>query len=99
MSQNLESLAMALLDAAKAAGADAGDAMAVRGTSTMIDVRGGVLENAERSEGIDIGLRVFLGQRQANVSSSDTRPETLRIMAERAVTMAREAPEDRKSVV
>lgn len=94
MSQNLESLAMALLDAAKAAGADGGDAMAVRGTSTMIDVRGGVLENAERSEGIDIGLRVFVGQRQANVSSSDTRPETLRIMAERAVTMAREAPED-----
>ncbi len=94
MSQDLEKLAMSLLDAARAAGADAADAMTVKGNSTMIDVRGGVLESAERSEGVDIGLRVFIGQRQANVSSSDTRPETLRIMAERAVAMAREAPED-----
>jgi PmbA protein len=94
MTQTLAELSHALLKAAKDAGADAADAMAVAGTSINIDVRGGVLEQAERSEGTDIGLRVFVGQRQANVSASDTRPATLAAMAERAVAMAREAPED-----
>jgi len=57
-------------------------------------VREGALEHAERSEGIDIGLRVFIGQRQACVSSSDTSADTIAQMAERAVAMAKEAPED-----
>jgi PmbA protein len=84
----------ALLHAARAAGADAADALAVEGRSTSIDVRKGGLEHADRSEGVEIGLRVFVGKRQACISSSDIRPDTLRAMAERAVAMAREAPED-----
>jgi PmbA protein len=94
MAQSLDALTQALLDAAKHAGAQAADAIAVQGTSMAIDVRNGKLEQAERSEGIDIGLRVLIGQRQANVSASDTRQDTLDTMAERAVAMAREAPED-----
>jgi PmbA protein len=94
MSRNLENLTHALLAAAKRAGADSADAMAVQGTSVTVDVRVGALEHAERAEGLDLGLRVFLGQRQANVSTSDSRPETIETMAERAVAMAREAPED-----
>ncbi|SFM04561.1 TldD/PmbA family protein [Shimia aestuarii] len=94
MSQNLQTLAEQLLDAAQKAGADAADAITVQGTSLSIDVREGKLEQAERSEGLDLGLRVFVGQRQANVSVSDARPETITTMAERAVAMAREAPED-----
>ena len=43
---------------------------------------------------MDLGLRVLIGQRQACVSSSDTSDATLAAMAERAVAMAREAPED-----
>src|SRR5690606_18449355 len=54
----------------------------------------GALEQAERSEGTEIGLRVLVGKRQACVSASDTRPETIAEMAERAVVMARLAPED-----
>ena len=84
----------ALLAAAKAAGAEAADAIAIEGRSVSIDVRKGGLEHAERAEGLDIGLRVLIGQRQACISSSDTRPETLEAMAKRAVAMAREAPED-----
>lgn len=91
---NLPDLTQALLDAARRAGADNADAIAVQGTSMSIDVRAGALEHAERAEGIDIGLRVLVGQRQACVSSSDTNPATLQAMAERAVAMAREAPED-----
>ncbi|SLN68744.1 peptidase PmbA [Aquimixticola soesokkakensis] len=94
MTRNLEDLTAALLDAARKAGADDADAMAVDGTSISIDVKNGVLEQAERSEGVDIGLRVIVGRKQACVSASDTRLETIAIMAERALAMAREAPDD-----
>lgn len=94
LTDGLATVADALLKTAKAAGADAADAIAVEGRSISIDVRNGGLEQAERSEGLDIGLRVFVGQRQACISASDTRPETLEAMAARAVAMAREAPED-----
>ena len=94
MTDTLAQLCDDLLTAAKRAGADAADAIALEGSSVAIDVRGGALEQAERSEGTDLGLRVFVGRRQANVSSSDIRPETLAEMAARAVAMAREAPED-----
>jgi PmbA protein len=91
---DLEALAGRLLEAAKAAGAEAADAIAVAGDSLSVEVRGGALEHAERAEGIDIGLRVLIGRRQACVSSSDVREATIAAMAERAVAMAREAPED-----
>jgi PmbA protein len=94
MSQSLEALTKALLNAAKEAGADSADSMAVRGTSVSVDVRGGTLEQAERSEGVDIGLRVFIGKRSANVSASDISTRTIDEMALRAVAMAKEAPED-----
>ncbi len=94
MTKPLDALTHALLQAARAAGADQADAMAVRAQSVSIAVRGGALEQAERSEGTDIGLRVFVGQRLANVSASDTSERTITEMAERAVAMAREAPED-----
>ncbi|MEM6342195.1 MAG: DNA gyrase modulator, partial [Pseudomonadota bacterium] len=94
MTQSLDDLSHALLRAAKAAGADAADAIAIEGRSQVIDVRAGALEQAERAEGTDIGLRVILGTRQACVSASDSKPETIQILAARAVAMAREAPED-----
>lgn len=94
MAENLADLTDALLTAAKRAGADGADAIAVDGTSLSIDVRAGALEHAERSEGIEVGLRVLIGQKQACVSSSDTSPAVIGTMAERAVAMAKEAPED-----
>ncbi len=94
MSQPLDALTKSLLQAALAAGADAADAMAVRATSLSVDVRGGTLEQAERAEGVDIGLRVFVGHRSANVSASDISDRTITVMAARAVAMASEAPED-----
>ncbi|MDB5664467.1 TldD/PmbA family protein [Cypionkella sp.] len=90
----LSLLTEALLQAAKQAGAEAADAMALSGTSQSIDIRAGALEQAERSEATEIGLRVLIGGRQACVSASDTSPATLARLAERAVAMAREAPND-----
>lgn len=94
MTKSLENLTQALLDAARAAGAEAADSIAVSGNSQSIEVLNGKLEHAERSEGVDLGLRVLIGHRQACASSSDLRPETMKAMAERAVAMALEAPED-----
>lgn len=94
MTRTPQEISHHLLDAARKAGAEAADAIVIDGTSVSVEVREGALEHAERSEGADLGLRVFLGKRQAIVSSSDSRPETLATMAERAVAMAREAPED-----
>jgi len=94
MTPDLTDLTQSLLAAARKAGADNADALAVDATSLSIDVLNGKLEHAERAEGIDIGLRVFIGQRQACVSASDASPETITTMAQRAVAMAREAPAD-----
>ena len=87
---DLARLTQDLLGAATRAGAEAADALAVDGSSISVDVLRGQLEHAERSEGIEIGLRVLIGHRQACISASDIRPETLDAMAERAVAMARE---------
>lgn len=89
-----QELGAALLEAARRAGAEAADALVVTASSVSVEVRDSRLETAERAEGLDLGLRVLIGGRQACVSSSDSRPETLAAMAERAVAMAREAPED-----
>lgn len=94
MTETLERLTQALLDAARHAGAEAADAMAIDGRSTSIDIRAGALEQAERAEAIEIGLRVLIGGKQACVSASDISDATIRQLAERAVAMAREAPED-----
>ncbi len=94
MSQDLSALSQALLSAATKAGAEAADALVVQGTSLSIGVRAGALEDAERSEGIDLGLRVLIGKRQACVSASDISATTISEMAERAIAMAAEAPED-----
>ncbi|MBL8562020.1 MAG: TldD/PmbA family protein [Gemmobacter sp.] len=91
---DLAPLTHALLEAARKAGAEAADALAVQGTSLSIDIRQGALEQAERSEGIELGLRVLIGGRQACVSVSDTSARTIADVAERAVAMAREAPDD-----
>lgn len=94
MTASLETLTSRLLDAARKAGAEAADAMAVTGASLSIDLRVGKLEQAERAEATEIGLRVMMGGRQACVSASDLSDRTIEALAERAVAMAREAPED-----
>jgi len=83
-----------LLDAARKAGADSADAVYVGEESVGIGVRMGALEDIGRSEGEEIGLRLFVGTRSAQVSSSDLGASALDQMVERAVAMAAEAPED-----
>lgn len=89
-----EDLTSALLNAAKKAGADQADAIAVSSRDVGVSVREGALEEAEGSESTDYGLRVLIGRRQACVSASDPVPEVIAELAERAVAMAMAAPED-----
>lgn len=86
--------AQSLVQNAIKAGADAADAVYACDASTEVQVRLGVLEDVERSEGEGIGLRVFLGQRSATISSSSMNPDILAGLVSRAIDMAREAPED-----
>ena len=87
-----------LVEAARRAGADAADAVAVRSMSLSVEVREGAVEEAERAESDDVGLRVLIGGRQALVSSNDANGAPA-ALAERAVAMARAAPEDRLPVL
>ena len=89
---HLVDLVSALVDAAKKAGADAADAVAVRGRSSAVTVRLGKVEATEASESDDIALRVFLGKRVASVSGNAASDPAA--LAERAVAMARVSPED-----
>ena len=84
-----------LLDAAKRAGADAADALLVENVSSSVSYRLGKLEDVERSESADLGLRVFVGQKVAFVSSSDFSADAIAALPGRALTMARLAPEDK----
>jgi PmbA protein len=88
-------LAERLVSAARRAGADTADAVAVRSISLSVDVRDGAVEESARAEGDDMGLRVLVGKRQAVVSTNDTKGNGADALAERAVAMARVAPEDK----
>jgi PmbA protein len=90
----LTDLAERLVAAARRAGADAADAVAVRSMSLSVEVRHGEVEASERAEGDDFGLRVLVGRRQAVVSTNDVKDDVDQL-AQRAVAMARVAPEDR----
>lgn len=88
----LETAAHRLVEAARKAGADKADAVAVRGVSLSVGVRLGEVEDSERAEGDDFGLRVFVGRRHATVSANAFGDPA--VLAERAVAMAKAAPED-----
>jgi PmbA protein len=91
---SLTDLAESLVRAARKAGADAADAVALRSVSAAVEVRDGAVEESERSESDDLGLRVFVGRRQAVVSTNDIKGTGPAALAERAVAMARVAPDD-----
>lgn len=84
-----------LIAAARAAGANAADALLVESVSAGVSYRLGKLEDVERSESADLGLRVFVGAKVAFVSSTDLSEKAIAELPERAVAMARLAPEDK----
>ncbi len=92
--QDRTDLLQDLIARAKKGGADAADALMVESTSFGATYRLGQLEDIERSETQDLGLRVMVGQRQAVVSTTDVGPTALDALVERVIAMAKVAPED-----
>jgi PmbA protein len=87
-------IATSLVERGIAAGATSADALYAGDRSSSVHVRLGETESVDRSEGEEIGLRLFVGQRSATVASSDLSKEALATLVERCLAMAKEAPED-----
>ncbi|HEX7856458.1 MAG TPA: metallopeptidase TldD-related protein [Sphingobium sp.] len=92
--EEAQNRAETLVAAARKAGADAADAVYGCDASSSVSVRLGALEDVERSESEHVSLRVFVGRRSASISSSDMAAATLASLVDRAIAMAKEAPED-----
>src|ERR1700691_5506949 len=88
----LTDLASRLVAAARRAGGSEADAVAVRSVSLSVEVRDGAVEESQRSEGDDVGLRVLVGHKQAAISTNDLKADGIDALAERAIAMARGAP-------
>ena len=93
-SEEARKIAESLVQRGVAAGATAADALYIGDGSSSVQVRLGETESVSRSEGEEIGLRLFVGERSATVASSDLSDETLGVLVERCLAMAKEAPED-----
>jgi PmbA protein len=89
-----QALAQSLVERGIDAGATTADALYAGDQSSSVQVRLGEIENVSRSEGEEIGLRLFVGPRSATIASSDLSNEALEVLVERCLAMAREAPED-----
>ncbi|HFC04432.1 MAG TPA: TldD/PmbA family protein, partial [Rhizobiales bacterium] len=94
MENTLSDIATDLVARATGSGASDADVVAVNGQSTSVEALNGKLENTERSEGISVGLRVFIGKSQAIVTASRFTPDDRKELVERAVAMAKVAPQD-----
>lgn len=94
MPQNGDDILHGVIRAALKAGADAAEAVQAESRALSVGVRNGELEDLERQESRDLGLRVFIGARQAVVSGSNLAPDAVQRLVERAVATARLAPED-----
>jgi predicted Zn-dependent protease len=94
MPDNGDDILHGVIRVALQAGADAAEAVQSESRALSVGVRNGELEDLERQESRDLGLRVFVGQRQAVVSGSNLAPDAVQRLVERAVATARLAPED-----
>ncbi len=94
-SEQAQAILETLMKDAKAAGADAADAVLYHSVSSAVSWRMEKLEDVERSEGADLGLRIIVGKRQASVSTTDHSPTSLKELADRCAAMAKAAPEDK----
>ena len=94
MSKQDQDIIEKALSAAKQAGADGADVSFIKGGGLDVQVRLGKVESAERAEDYQIGMRVFVGQKSATISSGQLDDENITKLAERAVAMAKHAPED-----
>jgi PmbA protein len=88
-----------LIDTALKNGATAADCVLSRSRGVSLTRRLGKDENIERYEDFDTGLRVFVGNKIASVSTNESSESSIKDVACRAVEMAKIAPEDQFSLI
>jgi PmbA protein len=91
---DLTSLGEHVLQNALKKGADAADVVCKRSLEITAGIRNGAPETLEQAEAGAVGLRVFCGKAYATLSTSDLSATALERLAENAVAIARQAPED-----
>ena len=92
--KHLEQLAADLVSHATRAGASAADALAHEADDFSTALRLGNIESLKEAASKVLGLRVFLGARNATVFSSDFSSASLHRLVARAIEMARVTSED-----
>ncbi len=95
MSENqLEQIGLELVERAVRGGATAADVIVREGDEFSAALRLGQIESLKEAASKILGLRVFLGARNATSFSSDFSPESLQRLVERTIAMARATSED-----
>ena len=88
-----------LIDTALSNGASAADCILSRSRGVSLTRRLGKDENIERYEDFDTGLRVFVENKIASVSTNESSEASIKEVAKRAVEMAKIAPQDDFSLI
>ena len=88
-----------LIDTALSSGATAADCVLSRSKGVSLTRRLGKDETIERYEDFDTGLRVFVENKIASVSTNENSEAAIREVAKRAVDMAKIAPKDEFSLI
>lgn len=83
-----------LLKRTKTRGADGADFLFLREESRQARLRLGAVDSIDASESAQLGLRYFLGKRQALVATTDLSSQACAELIDRAHAMAQLAPED-----
>ena len=94
MADALLPFAARAVEFAMKAGATSCDGLALDSADINAGIRGGVPETIERAESRGVGLRVFVGQASASLSTSEFSDSALQELAEKAVAIAKAAPAD-----
>ena len=94
MNENQKLLAHEALEKSLSKGADSADIVIARNLSKNIGCRLGKLEEVEQSETQILGLRTFIGNRNAIISTNNLSKESINESIERVIEMTKLAPED-----
>jgi PmbA protein len=92
--RELERVAAAILDVARAGGATAAETEVSQGVGQSVTVRKGEVETIAYNRDKGIGVTVYVGQRRGNASTADFSDESIRTTVEKALAIARYTAED-----
>ncbi len=91
---DLRDIATSVIERAMKGGATAAECVARDGTEFSTVIRLGEVETLKESGSKALGVRVFVGQRTANTSTSDLSPEGIDAMVKNALELAKVTSED-----